>query len=873
MNISAIYDHKNIENKIYNFWIKKKYFRSIPDKKKKPYTMVIPPPNITGNLHIGHILNNTIQDVLIRHARMKGYNACWVPGIDHASIATEIKILNELKKKGLSKSKLDRNEFIKFAWNWTNRYKIIIIKQLKKIGCSCDWDRIKFTMDKDLYKSVINLFVYLYNKGLIYREYKMINWDPKAKTTISDEEIIYKKKIEKLYYIKYKIKDEDYFITICTTRPETILADTAVCVHPNDKRYNHLRGKKAIIPIIERIVPIIEDEYVDKNFGTGCLKLTPAHDIKDNEISKRHNINVIDIFNDDATINDKGFHYKGKDRFKARKEIVQELIKSGLLIKEKKYLHKIAISERTKSIIEPKLSMQWFLKVQNFVIPALNAVSKDKIKFFPKKFKKNYKNWMKNIRDWNISRQLWWGHRIPAYFYGRNKNDFVVAENINKALELAKKKTLNYNLNVKNLIQDPDVLDTWFSSCIWPISVFNGIINPKNEEIEYYYPTKNLVTAPDILFFWVSRMIMIGYALRNKKPFNKVYFTGIVRDKYNKKMSKSIGNSPDPIKLINKYGSDSIRVGILLNSSPGRDLFFNEKICIQGRNFSKKIWNAFRLIKKWKYDKNKKVNKIGKIAIEWFSNNFNKKLEKIDILFKKNKISEILMILYKLFWDDFCCWYLEIVKPIYNNFLPRNIFFKSIEFFKKLLKILHPYMPFITEEIWKNLESNCNPIIISSWPKKKNYNIKIINSFKKAKKIIHNIRILRINQNILNKKTLPLLIDGKKEKTDCIILKMANLSKIDYINIKPKGKYYSFFLGSKKYFVPIENFFEPLKEKKKIEKNIEYYRNFLLKVKNKLNNKKFIFLAPKHIVYKEKKKMYDLIKKIKLLSNQIKKFL
>ena len=732
MNIATKYNPANVEDKWYKYWMDNGYFHSVPDERES-YSIVIPPPNVTGVLHMGHMLNNTIQDVLIRRARMKGYNACWVPGTDHASIATEAKVVAKLKEEGIAKADLSRDEFLKHAWDWTHKHGGIILEQLKKLGASCDWDRTKFTMDDDMSESVTKIFIDLYNKGLIYRGYRMVNWDPEAKTTVSDEEVIHVEKNGKLYYLRYQIEGSDDFVTIATTRPETILGDTAICINPNDERFSHLKGKKVIVPIANRSISIIEDDYVDIEFGTGCLKITPAHDPNDKEIGEKHQLDVIDIFNDDATLNAHGLHYEGKDRFVVRKEIVKELEALGNLVKVEDYQNKVGTSERTGAIIEPKVSIQWFLKMKDLAEPALKAVMEDDVKLVPQKFKNTYRHWMENVRDWNISRQLWWGHRIPAFFYGDNPNDFVVAKTIEEAVPLASEKT-GKKLTVADLKQDEDALDTWFSSWLWPISVFDGIRNPENEEINYYYPTRDLVTAPEILFFWVARMIIAGYEYRGEKPFENVYLTGIVRDKQGRKMSKSLGNSPDPIGLMKKYGADGVRVGMLLTSPAGNDLPFDEDLCEQGRNFSNKIWNAFRLVKGWEVSDKIDQPESAKQAVKWFDAKLDKVLHDLERSYKGYRISEALMTTYKFIWDDFSSWYLEMVKPAYQSPIDAKTYEQTIVNFEKIVKILHPFMPFISEEIWQLMGDRTKEeaLIVSPWPEFSNAKEKLVNEFEFA---------------------------------------------------------------------------------------------------------------------------------------------
>ena len=757
MQIPPKYNHIEIEKKWYSYWMKNNLFKSIPNDKE-PFTIVIPPPNVTGLLHMGHMLNNTLQDILVRRARMLGKNACWVPGTDHASIATEAKVVENLKKKGINKSDISRDEFLKHAWDWTDKYGGGILDQLKKLGCSCDWDRTKFTLDDDMYESVIKAFEILHKKGLIYRGHRMINWDPEAKTTVSDEEVNYIEEDSSLYYIKYLIEDSNIDLEIATTRPETIFGDTAICVNPNDDRYKEIIGKNAIVPICNRKVPIISDTYVDLEFGTGCLKVTPAHDINDYNLGIKHNLETIDIFNEDGALNSHGMHYNGKDRFTVRKEIEAELKKNNLLIKKENYTHNIGRSERTNAVIEPRLSKQWFLKMNDITKPAIDNVLKDEnIKFFPSKFKSTYKYWLENIKDWNISRQLSWGHQIPVFYYGDNE-DYVVAMNKEDALKKINNDQTNKKYKEADLIQDNDVLDTWFSSWLWPISVFDGIRNPDNDEIKYYYPTQDLVTGPDIIFFWVARMIISGYEFRNEKPFSNVYFTGIVRDKLRRKMSKQLGNSPDAIKLIEEYGADSVRVGLMLSSAAGNDLLFDETLCQQGKNFTNKLWNALKLINGWEIDQKKPQPIENKLALEWYNSKFNNTLELIDKNFDSYRISDVLMSSYKLIWDDFCSWLLEILKPGYGEKIDKESKTELIELFEKNLKILHPFMPFLSEEIYHNIpnSNNSDPLTISPWPNKEDYNISIVEEFETTKEIISQIRNYRKEKNISFKTSLDL---------------------------------------------------------------------------------------------------------------------
>ena len=874
MSISSSYNFKNIEDKWYSYWIKNKFFHSQPDKRE-PYTIVIPPPNITGILHMGHMLNNTIQDILIRRARLLGKNACWIPGTDHASIATEAKVVESLKEKGIEKNDLSRDEFIKHAWDWKGKYGDIILDQLKKIGCSCDWDRTKFTLDENMNKSVISVFIDLYNKGLIYRGYRMINWDPKAQTTLSDEEVNYIEKRDLLYYVKYKIEGEEDYVTIATTRPETILGDTAICVNPKDDRYKKLKGKHAIVPIANRKVPIIFDDYVDVEFGTGCLKVTPAHDINDKLIGDRHDLQFIDIFNDDATLNKYGLHHQGKDRFKARKDIILELDKLGILENQEEITHNVGISERTNEIIEPKFSYQWFLKMDDLVKPAINSVlTENKIKLYPKKFEKTFKHWMENIRDWNISRQLYWGHQIPAYFYGNEKDDFVIAQDIEKAIDLAKEKTGNKSLTINDLKQEEDVLDTWFSSWLWPISVFDGINNPDNEDFNYYYPTSDLVTGPDIIFFWVARMIIAGYEFKKNKPFNNVYFTGIVRDKQRRKMSKSLGNSPDALKLISEYGADSVRVGLMMSSSAGNDLLFDESLCNQGRFFTNKIWNSFRLINGWKI-KDTDQPEYSSVALEWYDNKFQHVLSQINDHFDKFRISDALMCVYKLIWDDFCSVLLEIIKPEFSKPIDKKTYKSLILIFENNLKLLHPFMPFISEELWQSINKRKvdQSLVVSKWPKSMKYSNEIIEEFKFVSDVITSIRSVRKKHNIPFKESIELSLinnEGVSDKYDSIIKKICNVNAILYVKNEVKDVI-SFRMNTNIYFIPLSTEVDIKDEILKLENELKYNSGFLKSVEKKLFNKKFTENAPESVIEIEKKKKSDAMAKIDLIKESIKK--
>lgn len=873
MSLDTKYRAIEIESKWYKYWMENNYFHSEVDERT-PYTIVIPPPNVTGVLHMGHMLNNTIQDVLIRRARLKGFNACWVPGTDHASIATEAKVVAKLKSEGIDKSELTREEFLEHAWDWTHKHGGIILEQLKKLGASCDWERTKFTMDEDMSASVIQVFIDLYQKGKIYRGYRMVHWDPEAKTTLSDEEVFYEETQGKLYYLKYKIEGSDEELIIATTRPETIFGDTAVCINPEDERFKHLRGKRAIVPITNRVVPIVEDSYVDPEFGTGCLKITPAHDENDKLIGERHQLEIIDIFNEDGSLNKNGLHYEGKDRFVVRKEITAELTALGLLEKIENHTHKVGKSERTGAVVEPRLSHQWFLKMKELAQPALEAVLNKEVNLIPEKFINTYRHWMENVRDWNISRQLWWGHQIPAYYYGQEKDDFVVANSIEEALKLAKEKTDNQNLKETDLTQDPDVLDTWFSSWLWPITVFNGILEPDNPEINYYYPTNDLVTAPEILFFWVARMIISGYEYRNEKPFHNVYLTGIVRDKMRRKMSKSLGNSPDPIELIEKYGADGVRVGMLLSSPAGNDLMFDEELCKQGSGFVNKIWNAFRLVKGWKVDSNKKPSSTDSLAIKWYENRFQQMLVEIENNYDKYRISDALMSTYKLIWDDFCSWFLEMIKPAYSESISEETYLKVIELFEANLKILHPFVPFVTEEIWQQIAKRdvSEALIISTWPESKVYDKKLIKDFEFVMDVISGIRNIRKDKNISFKDALTLKIINREKLSnqfDGIISKLTNLDQIDYVTEKPKGAM-TFRVKSNEYFIPLVGAVNLDEEREKLLEELKYAEGFLKSVQKKLSNERFVSGAPEKVVALERQKEADTLAKIETLKASLK---
>lgn len=867
MALAAKYSAKEVEQKWYNYWMEQGYFHSEVNEKE-PYTIVIPPPNVTGVLHMGHMLNNTIQDVLIRKARLEGYNACWVPGTDHASIATEAKVVAKLKSEGIEKSSLTRDEFLKHAWDWTHKHGGIILEQLKRLGASCDWERTKFTMDDDMSESVIHVFVDLYNKGLIYRGYRMVNWDPQAKTTLSDEEVIYQEKQGKLYYVSYKVAGSEDTLTIATTRPETILGDTAICINPNDERFSHLRGKKAIVPICNREIPIIEDEYVDMEFGTGCLKVTPAHDENDKVLGDKHGLEIIDIFNDDATLNSFGLHYQGQDRFAVRKAITKELEELGHLVKTEDYTNKVGTSERTGAVIEPKLSDQWFLKMKDLAAPALEAVLKEDVALVPGKFINTYKHWMENVRDWNISRQLWWGHQIPAYYYGAGKQDFVVAKTQEEALKLAQEQSGNAALTAADLRQDEDALDTWFSSWLWPISVFNGILEPENKEIEYYYPTNDLVTAPEILFFWVARMIIAGYEYRDAKPFSNVYLTGIVRDKQRRKMSKSLGNSPDPIELIEKYGADGVRVGMLLSSPAGNDLMFDMELCEQGSKFVNKIWNAYRLIQGWDVSEDKKQTESEALALKWYRNRFQQVLRKVESEFKQYRISTALMETYRLVWDDFCSTMLEAIKPPYGEAASAQTYREAITIFEDNLRILHPFTPFLTEELWQDIaeRSPDEALIVSSWPKHEEFDVDFIANFDFAMEVVSGIRTIRKNNQIAFKETVDLVIADNEQQgrvMEPIIQKLGNVANISHGEAVDGAL--TFRVKANEYFVPISGAVDVEAQIAKLTEELGYTEGFLKSVQKKLSNERFVNNAPEQVVAVERKKEADALAKIETL--------
>ena len=868
MELATKYNPTDIESKWYQYWIDHALFASKPNDKE-PYTIVIPPPNVTGVLHMGHILNNSIQDILIRRARMQGKNALWVPGTDHASIASEAKVVNKLAEQGIKKSDLTREEFLNHAWDWTEKHGGIILHQLRKLGASCDWSRTAFTMDEERSISVLKVFCDLFEKGKIYRGVRMVNWDPQALTALSDEEVIFKEQQGKLYYLKYKVVGEDAYAVVATTRPETIMGDTAMCIHPNDAKNAFLKGKKVIVPLINREIPVIEDEYVDAEFGTGCLKVTPAHDVNDYMLGEKYNLPSIDIFNDNGTLNEHGCQYTGMDRFDVRNKIEQDLLAAGLLEKVEPYTNKVGYSERTNVPIEPKLSMQWFLKMEDIAKPALDAVMTDDVKFYPAKYKNTYRHWMENIKDWCISRQLWWGHRIPAYYLP--EGGYVVALTEQEALEKAQK--MNPSLTLADLRQDEDCLDTWFSSWLWPISLFNGITEPNNEEIKYYYPTSDLVTGPDIIFFWVARMIMAGYEYENKQPFNHVYFTGIVRDKLGRKMSKSLGNSPDPLELIERFGADGVRMGMMLAAPAGNDILFDESLCEQGRNFNNKIWNAFRLVKGWEVaDIPQPESAV--VAIKWFKAQLAKTITEVDDLFSKYRISEALMAVYKLFWDEFSAWYLEMVKPAYQQPIDKVTYEATLQFFEELLLVLHPFMPFITEELWQSLytRQDGESIVVQLQSKVSEYDEELIVRFEKIKEIIAGIRTIRVQKNIPNKETLPLQIVGEHNSFfDLILLKLGNLRSIEHVNEKTDTSV-AFLVGTTEYAIVLGNLINIEDEIKKIETEIRYLEGFLQSVVNKLSNERFVANAKPEVVDAERKKQLDAESKISTLREALQKF-
>ena len=888
MELASKYNPADVEGKWYQYWLEHKLFSSKPDGRQ-PYTIVIPPPNVTGVLHMGHMLNNTIQDILVRRARMEGKNACWVPGTDHASIATEAKVVAKLAAQGIKKTDLTRDEFLKHAWDWTHEHGGIILKQLRRLGASCDWDRTAFTMDEKRSRSVIKVFVDLYNKGLIYRGVRMVNWDPKALTALSDEEVIYKEEHGKFYYLKYYVADDDMsgetgdekevvhrdaqgrrYAVVATTRPETIMGDTAMCINPNDPKTHWLRGKKVIVPLVNRVIPVIEDEYVDMEFGTGCLKVTPAHDVNDYMLGEKHNLQSIDIFNDNGTIAECAGLYVGMDRFDVRKQIEQDLADAGLLEKVEAYTNKVGFSERTNVPIEPKLSMQWFLKMQHFADMALPPVMNDELKFYPAKYKNTYKNWLENIKDWCISRQLWWGHRIPAYFLPQG--GYVVAETPEEALELAKKKTGNDALTLEDLRQDEDCLDTWFSSWLWPISLFAGINNPGNEEIKYYYPTSDLVTGPDIIFFWVARMIMAGYEYMGDMPFRNVYFTGIVRDKLGRKMSKSLGNSPDPLELIDKFGADGVRMGMMLSAPAGNDILFDEALCEQGRNFCNKIWNAFRLLKGWEVNADVAVPEASALAMQWFEAKQNAVAAEVADLFSKYRLSEALMAVYKLFWDEFSSWYLEVIKPAYGQPISKEVYDRTIGFFDNLLHLLHPFMPFITEELWQHLceRREGESLMVSPMMPLAAYDDVLLQQFEVVKEVISNVRAIRLQKNIAQKEALELQVVGSNVVAafDAVLSKMCNLSAIHVVENKVEGAA-AFMVGTTEYAVPLGNLVDVEAEIARMEAELKHKEGFLQGVLKKLSNEKFVNNAPAAVIELERKKQADAESIIKSLKESI----
>ena len=887
MELASKYNPADVEGKWYQYWLDNKLFSSKPDGRE-PYTIVIPPPNVTGVLHMGHMLNNTIQDILVRRARMMGKNACWVPGTDHASIATEAKVVNKLAQQGIKKTDLTREEFLKHAWAWTEEHGGIILKQLRRLGASCDWDRTAFTMDETRSRSVIHVFVDLYNKGLIYRGVRMVNWDPKALTALSDEEVIYKEEHGKFYYLRYYVADDDMsgetgdekeivhrdaqgrrYAVVATTRPETIMGDTAMCINPNDPKNQWLKGKKVIVPLVNRVVPVIEDEYVDTEFGTGCLKVTPAHDVNDYMLGEKHNLQSIDIFNDNGTISEAAGMYVGMDRFDVRAQIEKDLDAAGLLEKVEAYTNKVGFSERTNVPIEPKLSMQWFLKMQHFADMALPPVMNDALKFYPPKYKNTYRNWLENIKDWCISRQLWWGHRIPAYYLPQG--GFVVAETPEEALGMAKAKTGNQELKMEDLRQEEDCLDTWFSSWLWPISLFNGILDPHNKEIDYYYPTSDLVTGPDIIFFWVARMIMAGYEYMGDMPFRNVYFTGIVRDKIGRKMSKSLGNSPDPLELIDRYGADGVRMGMMLAAPAGNDILFDEALCEQGRNFNNKIWNAFRLVKGWQVA-DMEQPEYARLATGWFEAMLAKTAEEVNDLFGKYRLSEALMAVYKLFWDEFSSWYLEMVKPAYGQPIDRTTFDKTLGFFETLLKLLHPFMPFITEELWQHIYDRKpgESIMTQTLDEAPAYDKALVDSFENVKEVISGVRTIRLQKNIAQKEALTLESVGESPACafNAVITKLCNLSEIKTVGTKPEGAA-AFMVGTTEYAVPLGNLINVEEELKKLEADLKYQEGFLQSVLKKLGNEKFVSKAPANVIEMERKKQADAETKIAALKESI----
>ena len=887
MEISSKYSPQEVEGKWYEHWMDKNYFHSTPNERE-PYTIVIPPPNVTGVLHMGHMMNNTIQDILIRRARMQGKNACWVPGTDHASIATEAKVVNKLAQQGIKKTDIGREEFLKHAWDWTHEHGGIILKQLRRLGCSCDWERTSFTMDDIRSKSVIRAFVDLYNKGLIYRGVRMVNWDPKALTALSDEEVIFKDEHSKLFYLRYYLHEDDgtgatgaegeiihtdkqgrRYAVVATTRPETIMGDTAMCINPADPKNQWLRGKKVVVPLVNRVIPVIEDDYVDIEFGTGCLKVTPAHDVNDYMLGEKHNLQSINIFNDDATLSEAAGMYIGMSREDCRKQIIIDMKEAGLLEKIEDYNNKVGYSERTNVPIEPKLSMQWFLKMEHLADIALKPVLNGDIKFYPAKYVNLYRHWLENIKDWCISRQLWWGHQIPAYYLP--EGGFVVAETPEEALKLAIDKTGNKNLTLKDLRQDDDALDTWFSSWLWPLSLFNGILDPENAEFKYYYPTNDLITAPDIIFFWVARMIMAGEEYQNEVPFKNVYFTGIVRDKLGRKMSKSLGNSPDPIELIDKFGADGVRMGMMLSAPAGNDILFDEALCEQGRNFCNKIWNALRLVKGWNVDENAAQPEAAKMAVKWFEARFNQVLAETNDNIDKYRLSDALMRIYKLTWDDFCSWYLEMVKAPQGQGIDPVTYAATIKFFENLMLLLHPFMPFITEEIWHAIaeRKEGDDIIIAQQPKLQAIDEQILKQFEFTQEVINNVRKVRSDKNIAFRDAIQLVVKGTANKDfDCVIAKLCNVSEVSYVAEAPAGAF-GFIVGSTEFFVPLTGSVDVEAEIKKLEEELKYAQGFLKSVEAKLSNERFVSGAPAAVVDKERKKKADAEAKIAVIEQQL----